>query len=88
MSNYQNNKEDKTMNSRSQPPPGRQAITQHQNHTKINHQQKTQKTGETVVKKDRKKQEDRLLKLLPLQERRRQQQMRKAIMNDPLFQLV
>lgn len=88
MSNYKTNQEEKTMSTRSQPPPGRHTITEHQNRTKINHQQKHTNIEGKPMKKDRKKQEDRLLKLLPLHERRRQQQMRKAIMSDPLFHLV
>jgi hypothetical protein len=35
--------------------------------------------------KARKKQDDRLLKRLSLRERRRQEELRQRIMNDPLF---
>jgi hypothetical protein len=38
--------------------------------------------------KQRKKQEDRLLKRLSLKERREQQQLRKLIINDPMFKTI
>jgi hypothetical protein len=40
------------------------------------------------MKKDRKKQEDRLLKHLSLRERQRQVQLRRQIAQDPLFLVV
>jgi hypothetical protein len=43
---------------------------------------------ETTMKKDRKKQEDRLLKHLSLRERQRQVQLRNMIAQDPLFLVV
>ncbi|HZL07784.1 MAG TPA: hypothetical protein VFC50_01165 [Candidatus Dormibacteraeota bacterium] len=39
-------------------------------------------------KKHRKQQEDRLLKRMPLQERRRQEEFRRLILGDPLFKTV
>ena len=38
--------------------------------------------------KERKKQDDRLLKRLPHRERRQQEQLRKLIQGDPLFQTI
>ena len=67
-----------------EPPPGVLASWQKQNiQTNIQNSERT-----NTMKKDRKKQEDRLLKRLPLNERRRQVQMRKAITSDPLFLVV
>jgi hypothetical protein len=43
---------------------------------------------ENIMKKDRKKQEDRLLKHLSLRERQRQVQLRAMIAQDPLFLVV
>lgn len=40
------------------------------------------------MKKERKKQDDRMLKRLPQNERRKQLRLRRQIMNDPLFVLV
>lgn len=40
------------------------------------------------MKKDRKKQDDRLLKRLNRLERRQQEQLRKQILNDPIFQVA
>ena len=40
------------------------------------------------MKRDRKKQDDRLLKQLPHLERRQQEQLRKSIMNDPALKMV
>jgi hypothetical protein len=40
------------------------------------------------MKKDRKKQDDRLLKRLPRQERRQQEQLRAMILKDPAFKLA
>jgi hypothetical protein len=40
------------------------------------------------MKKERKKQEDRLLKQLPLRDRRRQVRLRQQIMEDTLFLVV
>jgi len=40
------------------------------------------------MKKERKKQEDRLLKRLPLRDRRQQMRLREQIANDPLFLVV
>jgi len=38
--------------------------------------------------KTRKQQEDRLLKRLPRNERRQQEELRRQILNDPLFKVV
>jgi len=38
--------------------------------------------------KHRKRQDDRLLKRLPRQERRQQEELRRQIVNDPLFKVV
>jgi len=54
--------------------------------TKINIQNSENKV--TTMKKDRKKQEDRLLKHLSLRERQRQVQLRQMISQDPLFLVV
>jgi hypothetical protein len=40
------------------------------------------------MKKDRKKQDDRLLKKLSLAERRQQEQLRTMILNDPAFKFA
>ena len=40
------------------------------------------------MKRDRKKQDDRLLKRLPMKERRQQEQLRRLIMEDPLFKVI
>lgn len=40
------------------------------------------------MKKERKKQDDRMLKRLPQNERRKQLRLRRQIMSDPLFVLV
>lgn len=40
------------------------------------------------MKKDKKKQDDRLLKQLSRQERKHQEELRKLIMSDKLFQFV
>ena len=40
------------------------------------------------MKKDRKKQDDRLLKRLNRLDRRQQEQLRKQIMSDPIFQVA
>jgi hypothetical protein len=42
----------------------------------------------TTMTKDRKKQDDRLLKRLPRMERRQQEQFRKQILSDPIFQIA
>jgi len=42
----------------------------------------------TTKIKNRKQQEDRLLKRLPRQERRQQEELRRLIMSDPLFKVV
>jgi hypothetical protein len=62
-------------------PPPVARITENQN--KI-HKSEIQ----TTMKKDRKKQEDRLLKHLSLRERQRQVQLRQMIAQDPLFLVV
>lgn len=41
-----------------------------------------------IVKKERKKQDDRVLKRLPQNERRKQQRLRRQILSDPLFAVV
>lgn len=65
------------------PPWNLNPMTQSQNQTK-------NKTSEiqTTMKKDRKKQEDRLLKHLSLRERQRQVQLRMQISQDPMFLVV
>lgn len=40
------------------------------------------------MKNNKKKQDDRLLKRLPLRERRQQEQLRRLIRSDPLFAIV
>ncbi len=40
------------------------------------------------MKKDKKKQDDRLLKQLNFQERKRQEVLRSLILNDPAFQVA
>jgi hypothetical protein len=40
------------------------------------------------MKRDKKKQDDRLLKQLPHLERKQQEQLRRTILNDPLFKTV
>lgn len=56
--------------------------------TKINIHIKTTSELQNIMKKDRKKQEDRLLKHLSLRERQRQVQLRQMISQDPLFLVV
>ena len=69
-----------------EPPPMVVPSWQKQN---IQNQTNTQKSERrSTMKKDRKQQEDRLLKRLPLHERRRQLMMRKQITSDPLFLVV
>jgi|GEM_PF-2021668 hypothetical protein len=64
-----------------EPPP--KAVPNWQNQTN------TQQTSETTtMKKDRKKQEDRLLKRLSLRDRRQQVRFREQIASDPLFLVV
>jgi hypothetical protein len=66
------------------PPPPRGDITAQNNQNKI---QKSEQP-ESTMKKDRKKQEDRLLKHLSLRDRQRQVQLRQQIAQDPLFLVV
>ncbi|MEK7059293.1 MAG: hypothetical protein AAB971_00870 [Patescibacteria group bacterium] len=40
------------------------------------------------MQKERKQQEDRLLKRLPMKDRKHQQQLRKLIQSDPLFKIA
>ena len=47
-----------------------------------------QKSELPTMKKERKKKEDRLLKRLPLRDRRQQMRLREQIANDPLFLVV
>jgi hypothetical protein len=56
--------------------------------TKIHIKIQTSENKVTTMKKDRKKQEDRLLKHLSLRERQRQLQLRAQIAQDPLFLVV
>lgn len=44
--------------------------------------------GEQDMKKERKKQDDRVLKRLPQNERRKQQRLLRQILSDPLFVVV
>jgi hypothetical protein len=45
-------------------------------------------TKPTTMKKDRKQQEDRLLKRMSISDRRKQLRLRQQIMNDPQFLVV
>jgi len=47
--------------------------------------QQTHITASNKMKKERKKQDDRMLKRLPQNERRKQQRLRRQIQSDPLF---
>lgn len=61
-----------------------------QQKTKINSEKTmtTLTTNPTIMKKARKKQDDRLLKRLSYGDRRKQLRLRQQIMNDPLFLVV
>ncbi|MCA9327166.1 hypothetical protein KDA14_01425 [Candidatus Saccharibacteria bacterium] len=51
-------------------------------------QQQTYIKASDIMKKERKKQDDRVLKRLPQNERRKQQRLRRQILSDPLFAVV
>jgi hypothetical protein len=70
------------------PPPWPPGIASKKYGQKIKIEIKTSEIQETTMKKDRKKQEDRLLKHLSLRERQRQVQLRRMIAQDPMFLVV
>ncbi len=51
----------------------------------LNEQKPIMRIGRMIQKSKNRKQDDRLLKRLPLEERRKQELLRKLIINDQLF---